>query len=116
MTDDCIYGVDLSKKVSPEMVRDAIVDCFTKAHEEILNLMKEYANFKDPAEFEKMKTLSVRALVQKTFHDVGENFDTPTKESILKVIPKLQEFAMNFRQPTIVQKHAGEIMQLVEKL
>ena len=116
MTDDCVYGVDLTKEVTPIMVRDAIVECFTKAHDEILNLMKDYANFDDPEDFERMKTLSVQALVKKTFADVGEDFDVPTKTAITKVLPKLQEFAMNFRQPEIVKKHAGEIMLLVEKL
>ncbi len=36
MEDNIIYGVDISKEVTPVMVRDAIIDCFTKAHSDVL--------------------------------------------------------------------------------
>ena len=49
-----IYGVDLSKKITPVMVRDAIIECFVKAHSKILEMMKEYHEFKSEEEFEQM--------------------------------------------------------------
>lgn len=47
---------------------------------------------------------------------IGGDFDKPTKEDIFKVLEELKEFAKNFRNPEIIKKHYGEIMQLVEKL
>lgn len=34
-----IYGVDTKEKITPEKVRDAIVECFYQAHQEVLKNM-----------------------------------------------------------------------------
>ncbi|MBT4647922.1 hypothetical protein HN827_10110 [archaeon] len=114
--DNCIYGVDLSKEVTPIMVRDAIINCFLNAHSEILDEMKEFGDFESEKEFEKMKLFDIKSLIEKYFEEVNGDFDNPTKESLLEVIGKLQEFAKNFRKPKIVNKHSGEIMKLIKKL
>jgi len=67
-------------------------------------------------EFEKMKLFDIKSLIEKYFEEVNGDFDNPTKESLLEVIGKLQEFAKNFRKPKIVNKHSGEIMKLIKKL
>lgn len=113
---DCIYGVDVSKEVTPIMVRDAIVECFLKAHSQILNEMKEYGEFESEEEFEHMKLFDVKSQIQIFFEEVDGDFDNPTKNSIIKLLGKLQEFAKKFRNPKIVEKHTKEIMTLVNKL
>ena len=42
------------------MVIDAIIDCFTKEHNEVLEKMKEYTNFKFEEEFEEMEKIQVK--------------------------------------------------------
>lgn len=116
MEEKIIYGVDTSKEVTPIMVRDAIIKCFVLAHKEILEMMKEYYKFGSKEEFKEMKELEVELLIKKYFKDTGGNFDNPTKEEIMKVLGKLAEYAKNFRNPEIIEKHYGEIMQLIGKL
>jgi hypothetical protein len=111
-----IYGVDLSKKITPIMVRDAIINCFVQAHSEVLEMMKECIEFKSEQEFEEMKLMNVKFLVESKFDEVGGNFDNPTKEEIMKVLDKLAEFGKKFRKTRIVEKHYGEIMRLVKKM
>ncbi|MFH1770144.1 MAG: hypothetical protein ABH828_01165 [archaeon] len=111
---NCIYGVDLSKPVTPMMVRDALIECFLNAHGSILDDMKD--QYKDSKEFNQIKEIDIKMTIKKFFKDVGGDFDNPTKESILKVMGKLQEFSANFRKPKIIERHAGQMMLLVEKL
>ena len=117
MPNNIIYGIDISKDVTPIMVRDAIIDCFTKAHSEILEQMKEYTVFESEQEFEEMKHIQVKYLIETMFENVDGDFNNPTKESIIQVVMKLKEYAAaSFRKPEIIEKHAGEIMQLINKL
>ena len=114
--DNIIYGIDLSKPVTPVMVRDAIIDCFIQAHKEVLEEMREYHEFKTEEDFEEMKRIDIKLLTKSKFEEAGADFDHPTKEDIVRVMDKLAKFAANFRKPEIVEKHYGEIAQLVEKL
>jgi len=111
-----IYGVDTNKKITPIMVRDAIIECFINAHKEVLELMKDYMDFKSDKKFEEMKKTDVKFLVEKTFSDVGGDFNKPDKETLLNVVYKLEEYATNYRKPAIINKHANEIKQLINKL
>lgn len=102
-----IYGVDASQPVTPLMVRDAIIECFYSAHcadtgvgEDEPDVNRSYC----------------KTLVEKGFRSTGGNFDDPTKEDIVKVVSQLKEFSAGFRDPSIIEKHAGQIMELVEKL
>ncbi len=113
---ECIYGVDTSKKVTPIMVRDAIIDCFKQAHDEILQTMKEYYEFKSEKEFEELKHLNVKFLVESKFEEVGGDFENPSKRDLIKVIDKLAEYASHFRRPEIIKKHYDEIMKLIRLL
>ena len=111
-----IYGVDISKNVTPVMVRDAIIQCFYEAHSNVLGLARE--TFGNPPEkrFKKMKKSHIEELVQDIFHRIGGDFNKPTKENLLKVLYILKDFASIYRWTNIIKKHVSEIMILVNKL
>lgn len=111
-----IYGCDTTKKITTLGVRDAIIQCFIKAHAEILEMMKEYHEFKSKEEFEEMKKLNIKLLITAKFNEIGADFDNPTKDDLITVITKLAEFATNFRKPEIIKKHTNEITALINKL
>ena len=100
------YGIDDSKTPTPLMVRDAIVECFFKAHCEASSLSDD----------ESINRAYCQENVKKAFASTGGDFDKPTKESIMKAMEGLAEFAKGFRNQTVIKKHYGEIMKLVEKL
>jgi hypothetical protein len=54
--------------------------------------------------------------VKKAFADSGGDFEKPSKKSIIECLEKLKEFAANFRNPSIIEKHYNEIMKLVSRL
>lgn len=112
-----IYGVDTDKPFTPVDVREAIIGCFIEAHGEVLeqdlgSLVEEVGK----EEFEKMKEINIRQLVRNFFEATYGDFENPTKEALIAVCDKLADFAKSFRQPEIIKKHYGEIMQLVNKL
>ncbi len=100
-----IYGIDTEKEVTPIMVRDAILECFFKAHcydtgiaEDNSGSTREYCN----------------ELVQKAFVDAGANFTNPSKDDLQKVIEGLAVFSKNFRDQEVVAKHFAEIQGLID--
>ena len=104
---DVVYGISTSDDVTPIMVHDSIIECFRQAHcadagieSKDIDLNKAYC----------------REIVRKAFVDTGADFDNPTKEDIMKVLGKLAEFSMKFRDKEMVKKHQNEIMKLVKKL
>ena len=111
-----IYGVDITKKVTPILVRDAIIQCFYEAHKDILELAKEF--FGDPKrkKFEEMKKIHVKELVENIFDKIGEDFNKPTKESLIHVVKHLKKIAKIYRKPDIIKKHVNEIMLLINKI
>lgn len=112
---DCvIYGVDTTEEVTPIMVRDALVACFTEAHSRELDDLKS-PNM-DEQSFERMKRINLEMMIRENFKDCGGDFDAPTKESIIEVIQKLAEFAKNFRDQKLVQSNYEKIMKLIDKL
>ena len=89
------------------MVRDALINCFYEAHCEDTgidikegDINREYC----------------REIISKAFKDVGGDFDNPTKESVVGVVKKLKNFSKGFRDQKIIEKHAKEIMSLINKL
>jgi len=111
-----IYGVDVSKKVTPIMVRDAIIKCFYEAHNDVLELAKE--NFGNPSKkrFEEMKKSHVKELISDIFEWIGGDFNNPTKISLFKVIEILRRFASIYRGEEIIKKHFTDILLLIERL
>lgn len=102
-----IYGVDSDQPLTPLMVRDAIVKCFTEAH----CLKSEIA----PTDKE-ISEKYCREIVRKVFADSGGNFDQPTKDDIIGAMNGLARFSENFRDMATIGKHYQEIMVLVDKL
>lgn len=111
-----IYGVDLSKKITPLIVRDAIILCFKEAHKEVLNEMNRNNEFKSQSEKDNFQKIQVDIIVMSVFDEVGADFNNPTKMDIVKVLDGLAEFAAKFRKPEIIKKHYNEITRLVEKI
>jgi len=120
--DSCIYGVDLSGKITPIQVRDAIIKCFSQAQEELMEYMKETTDIKPVKETtdikpEDIEKMYVDFVIENVFEEVGGDFKNPTKEILIQVIMKLKEYAAGiFREPEIIEKHVGEIKQLIDKL
>jgi hypothetical protein len=116
MPEKIIYGVDVTKDVTPIMVRDAIIDCFTKAHSEVLDEMRDNIDTKSEEKFEEMKLETVKELIESKFKEIDGDFNNPTKQSLIQVIKKLAEYASMFRDPAVIDRHMAEIMQLIDKL
>jgi len=110
-----IYGVGTTKKATPVMIRDAIIKCFIAAHKEILEAPKKFLNMGEK-EFEELKYLDIKERIFGLIKDNDGDPESPTKEDLLYVVKKLKEFALNLRQPEVVEKHAGEIMELMHLL
>ena len=111
-----IYGVDITKKVTPINVRDAIIQCFYEAHCNVLELARETFGHPPENKFEEMKKSHVKGLVHDIFIKIDGDFNNPTKESLLLVLQNLKDFASIYRQPKIIKKHVSEIMTLINKL
>lgn len=116
MPNNIIYGVDITKKVTPIMVRDAIIDCFYKAHEGELEQMKKLLEFESEEKFSEFKQEGIESTIRTKFDEVGGDFDNPTKEVLIRVVMGLKDLAKLFRDQKVIEKHAGEIMQLINKL
>ena len=111
--DSCIYGVDLSGKITPVQVREAIIKCFSQAQEELMEYMRKTTEL-EPKKIEK---ILVDFNIEKAFAETGGDFNNPTKETLTQVINKLKEYAAGvFRDADIIEKHTVEIMQLIDKL
>jgi len=111
--DSSIYGVDLSGKITPIQVRDAIIKCFSQSQEELMEYMKETTGIK-PEDIEKMY---VDSSIEKAFEEIDGDLKNPTKETLIQVVMKLKVYAAGvFRDSKIIEKHAGEIKQLIDKL
>jgi hypothetical protein len=111
-----IYGVDITKNVTPGMVRDAIIQCFYEAHCNVLELARETFGHPPKKRFEEMKKKHVVELVHDVFHSIEGEYDSPTKDDLLKVLDELKKFASIYRQPEVIKKHVSEIMLLINKL
>lgn len=104
---ELIYGVDISKDITPLQVRDALVKCFGQAHCADSGLGTDNPTVANGY---------ITEIVKKAFAESGGDYEKPTKPSILQAIVELQDFAKNFRDQSIVQEHAGTMMKIVNKL
>jgi hypothetical protein len=102
-----IYGIDLTKQITPLMVRDAIILCFQDAH------CKDTGFDASEKDVNQKYCLEI---VKKAFQESNANFDNPTKEDILKATENLSEFAKKFRDQELIKKHYTEIENLIQKL
>jgi hypothetical protein len=110
-----IYGIDTNQPVTPLMARDALVKCFQSAHAQELEELKDYGEM-DEQEFARMKDISVETLIKNFFTENKDDFNAPTKDSLIRAIGKLASFAQKFRNQEIVKQHYGEMMKVMEKV
>ena len=111
-----IYGVDVTKKVTSIMVRDAIIRCFYEAHNDVLELARDSFGNPPRKKFEEMKKEHVKNFVQDIFQKIDGDFYNPSKKELFKVIENLRDFASIYRDPNIIKKHFTEILLLIDKI
>ena len=109
--DNIIYGVDITKKVTPIMVRDAIIQCFFEAHCSVLELARE--TFGHPSEeiFEDMKKSHVNELVHDIFIKIKGDFNNQTKDDLLLVFINLKFFASISRSPKMLKNNVAKVIK-----
>lgn len=101
-----IYGIDSKDKITPPMVRDAIIECFYQAHCSDTGLEGS----------EEFNNDYCKTIVENAFEKTNGDFKNPTKETIAKVIDHLAEFSKSFRSKDIIEKHFTQIKILFNKL
>lgn len=112
-----IYGVDLSKEITPIIVRDALVRCFSEAHKEVLKKECENGQVDMSSEkIEKLCNMNAELFVKKCFAEVGADFEDPKKNDFIRVMDKLADFSESFRSQEVIKRHYEEMMILVNKL
>jgi hypothetical protein len=116
MSNEFIFGVDLSKKIETNDVRKALIDCFFQAHRDVLAEMKKFAEFESEKQFEELSYSSIEALVKNMFKEIGADYEKLKKEDFIKVVDKLVSMATNFRTKDIIEKHKSLILTLIDKL
>ena len=99
-------------KITPELVRDELLNCFESANREFSKLLNQ------PVTDEALRE-QVRSFVQSVFSNCGVSFENPTKEGILVAINQCRANAEKMMGPQgaeIIRNHYDEIMKLVSKL
>lgn len=107
---------DINRKAHSIMVRDAIIECFYRAHLQVLERLKEIQEFETEQQFEQSTHIGVAVLVRNRFEAIGADFTNPTKEDLIRVCDMLAYFASSFRPSTVVNKEHKEMIQFVKKL
>jgi len=93
-------------KVTPQDVRDAIINCFYEAHCADTGLGEDKPTGRQYC----------LSIVKRAFKEQVVDFDNPTKEGILKVLSSLAEFSKNFRSQEIIEKHKNQIISLLNQI
>ncbi len=99
-------------QVTPDFVRDELLNCFESANREFLRLLNQ------PITDEALKE-QVKNFVQSVFSTCGVSFENPTKEGILTAISKCRTNAEKMMGPQgaeIIRHHYDEMMKIVNKL
>ncbi len=110
-----IYGVNPDKKVTPVIVRDAIIKCFKEAEKEILEVMRKSTDMKKSS-YEKNSQFFIEHFIEERFRKIGADFNRPKKEDLKKVANELKRYALKIRDPKIVNQNHKEIMTLINKI
>lgn len=104
-----VYGVDTSKPITPLQVRDAIIECFTKANCKDKKLAGETID-------EASVKNQCYDIVKKGIEEVHGDFNNPTKNILIKTVYYLASFVQDFGEKEMIEKHKKEIMELINKL
>jgi hypothetical protein len=100
------------EKVTPELVRDELLNCFESANREFSSLLNQ------PVTEEALKE-QVKSFVQSVFSNCNVSFENPTKEGILVAINQCKANAERMMGPKgsqIITHHYDEMMKLVNRL
>lgn len=109
----CVKESDLSD-LNPAKARDLIVTCFYEAQKETFARSKEQLGVSSKDEDIHKSVVSG---VKLAFTEAGENFDKPTKESLLKVVGVLARKAASWGTPgDIIEHHKVQIQKVIENL
>lgn len=112
-----IYGVDIDSEFTALDARDAIIRCFVEAHDEVLQeTMFADQTTIDPDKIDQIKHLDIKMLINQMFTKVDGDFEHPDKQALLRLVDALGEFALSFRTPDVIERHAAEIKLLLAKL
>lgn len=113
---EMIYGVDTTQPVTAMMVREALTQCFKEAHQAVLDLDDELAEWSSKEEREHFHNLQIDLIIKNAFTQAGVAYEQPTKEGLYKTVDALAQFAEAFRKHEIVEKHACEVKKLIDKI
>jgi hypothetical protein len=108
-----IYGVDLSKEITPIMVRDAMIRCFSEAHK---CLDVSGGDVECAEDLKKVRDMNAEIFVKKCFEKAGGNFENPKKDDFVNVINRLAEFSASFRDEETIERHKSEMAELINRL
>jgi hypothetical protein len=100
------------EKITPEFIRNELLNCFESANREFSMLLGQ------PVTDEALKD-QVKRFVQSVFSSCGASFDSPSKEGILLAIDQCKANAEKMMGPQgveIIKHHYDEMMKLVSKL
>lgn len=92
--------MQVEKNLTPELVRDMMVDCFYEAHGKDAGYQREEAE----------------KLVKMAFTQAGFDYDNPTKESLMGSFPLLKEYSKEFPNQEVIDHHAAEMMDMIQKI
>jgi hypothetical protein len=101
-----------NKKLTTQLVRDELLDCFESANREFSKLQEQTVS--DQALKEQVKNF-----VQSVFNNCGVNFENPTKQGIFVAINQCKANAEKMMGPQgtqIIEHHYNEMMKLVNRL
>ena len=80
--------------VTPEEIKDVIVECFCYAH----------------GDYEQALYILKNQMIS-----VGMYWDKPNKEGLMKLVPRLAEVAKDFRNPEVIEKNKMKVQHLFSK-
>src|SRR5207249_9564583 len=101
-----------SDKITPEFVRDELLNCFESANREFATLLNQQVTD------EQLKQ-QVRQFVESFFVNCGASYTDPTKQGILTPMNQCRINAEKIMGPQgagIIQHHYDEMMKLVDRL
>lgn len=102
------------ESITAAFVRDQMIECFFTSQKEILALAAK--SVQHSATDEELRK-SICQLIKMAFAEAGGSYEAPTKEVLMKVMDILKRKSRaTGKEASIIQHHAGEMMDLVGKL
>ncbi|MBA4372027.1 MAG: hypothetical protein C0402_04110 [Thermodesulfovibrio sp.] len=97
--------------LNPVKARDLIVKCFFEAQKETFARIKQDMG---GSTSDKDLMNNVLASIKMVFREVGSDFESPTKEGIMKAVETLAKKAGSWgTPPDIIEFHKGQIMKVL---